>query len=370
MQTNPNALLTFNMKAIRQEELKTLTFEYRVAQAVQRRYAPQSLFGVMVEDLDLDGLILEVDLDDPFFRTMQIEVALGVDPGPIGLQSVHVRLEYGDSRRPESHATTDMIFDAQRPGPQRWAVNINERHDLTYVPVIEYHFDPQSTWHGRTHSYEVSPGRTEDRTLLLNPYERLAFFEVTMLGARLDPSEVESVDVALRHEGNGWATEKRLTVVPGQPTPPWCVRTERPTDPDAPSPQYSYALTYRLVGGTTVALPERTTTATAISLTSPFVDHIEPRIRFSFDNGRYDQVLIDLTYEDASSGHRVERRIEVDGNALAPSTARFGVLDGAPRTYAVQATLVTTTGDVARGPVLETDGEFLQVDENGTVVAQ
>ena len=118
------AILTFAVKAIKQVERKTLVFEYHRQQAVTRQYAPQSLIGMMLDDLTGPGHFLEVDLDDPFFRSIDVEVSIMTAFEPIGLQSVAVALDYGDAAHPQKHRHDDLVFDATRTQPQHWIVPI------------------------------------------------------------------------------------------------------------------------------------------------------------------------------------------------------------------------------------------------------
>ena len=112
------------MKAIKQTERKTLVFEYHRSQAVQRQYAPQSLFGLLTEDLTGPGHFLEVDLDDPFFRSLDVEVELMAQLEPLGVRSVAVSLDYGDVSDPQSHRHEDMVFDATNNAARHWIVPI------------------------------------------------------------------------------------------------------------------------------------------------------------------------------------------------------------------------------------------------------
>ena len=83
--------IALKLKFVHQEELKTLTLDYSSSEAVQRTYAPQGFFGLMLADLeDKDSYFVEVDLDDKFFRVFDVTLDAPVDFGRIGLNAAHM----------------------------------------------------------------------------------------------------------------------------------------------------------------------------------------------------------------------------------------------------------------------------------------
>jgi hypothetical protein len=355
------AILTFAMKAIKQVERKTLVFEYHRRQAVTRQYAPQSLIGMMLDDLTGPGHFLEVDLDDPFFRSLDVEVSLTTAFEPIGLQSVAVALDYGDADHPQKHRHADLVFDATRTQPQHWIVPIATDYDLGYRPRIEYHFDPQSGWDAEHNEVIVEPGRIEDRTLQLDPTQHVGFLQVELRPERLDPLEVSSVEVVLTHTaGSGWTSTRRFEVRPDSAPLTWRVRTEH-----LDQIPYTVQSTYHLVDGGTIQLDPVDAAATTVVIGSPFTDHLDRRIDFSVPAGRFTSVVLDVSYDDGS--HRVARRLELDGAGLAPARVQLGIVDPTHRETTTQVALLGTGGEVVRGAPFTGEAEFLTVAEDGTV---
>lgn len=355
------AILTFAMKAIKQVERKTLVFEYHRQQAVTRQYAPQSLIGMMLTDLTGPGHFLEVDLDDPFFRSLDVEVSLTTAFEPIGLQSVAVALDYGDADEPQKHRHTDLVFDATRTEPQHWIVPIATDYDLGYRPRIEYHFDPQSGWDAEQNEVVIDPGRIEDRTLQLDPTQHVGFLQVELRPERLDPLEVSSVEVVLSHTApSGWTSTRRFEVRPDSAPQTWRVRTAH-----LDQIPYTVQSTYHLVDGGTIELPPVDGTATTVVVGSPFADHLSRRIDFAVPAGRFSSVVLDVSYDDGS--HRVTRRLELDGSALAPARVQVGIVDPTHRETTTQVALLGAGGEVVRGAPFTGAAEFLTVAEDGTV---
>lgn len=355
------ALLTFAMKAIKQEERKTLVFEYHREQAVTRNYAPQSLIGLLIDDLTGPGHFLEVDLDDPFFRSLDVEVSMSSAFEPIGLQSVAVALDYSDADHPQRHRHTDLVFDATRTDPQHWIVPIGDDYDLGYRPRIEYHFDPHSGWAAERNEVVVEPGRTEDRTLQLDPTQHVGFIEVDVRSERLDPLEVESVEVALSHTSStGWSTSRTFEVKADSAPQSWRVRTAGRDEVD-----YSVQTTYHLVGGGTIVRDPVDSRAAAFAVTTPFAGRVGRRVDFAIPAGQFATVIVDIAYDDGA--HRVDRRVELDGNGLATTRIEIGIVDPTERETTTQVTLLGADGAVVRGAPFVGEAEFLSVAPDGTV---
>ncbi|GAA5209492.1 hypothetical protein [Microbacterium kyungheense] len=349
------------MKAIQQTERKTLVFEYHREQAVTRQYAPQSLIGLLLDDLTGPGHFLEVDLDDPFFRSLDVEVSLTTAFEPIGLQSVAVGLDYSDASHPQRHRHADLVFDAARPQPQHWVVPIDETYDLGYVPRIEYHFDPLSGWEAERNEIVVEPGRIEDRTLQLDPTQHVGFIEVEIRPERLDPLEVESVTVVLEHASStGWRARRTFEVTPAGAPQTWRVRTAHREEVG-----YTVQATHHLVGGGTIVLDAVDSAASAYAVAGPFADRLERRIEVAVPAGRFTSIIVDVSYD--AGGYRVDRRVEIDGAAPATARAQIGVVDPTARATTARATLLGPNGEVVRGAPFAGDAEFLTVAADGTI---
>jgi hypothetical protein len=349
------------MKFIQQTERKTLVFEYHRQQAVTRQYAPQSLIGMLLEDLTGPGHFLEVDLDDPFFRSLDVEVSLTAAFERFGLQSVAVALDYGDAAHPQQHRHADLVFDAAHPAPQHWIVPIGTDYDLAYRPRIEYHFDPASPWQAERNEVVVEPGPTTDRTLQLDPTSHVGFLEVDVRPVGLDPLEVAAVEVTLVHTSStGWTATRTLEVRPDSQPQPWRVRTA-----GADELGYTVQSTYHLVDGGTIVLEAVASRAAAFAVTSPFAAHLDRRLDFAIPAGRFTSVIVDVTYDDG--GHRVARRLELDGAGLATARVSLGIVDPTARSTTTQATLLGAGGEVVRGAPFVGEAEFLTVAVDGTV---
>ena len=66
--------VSLRLKYVSQDELKTVSIEYNRMDAVQRVYAPQGYFGLMLNKIDKSKHFLKVDGTDPFFKNFAVTV--------------------------------------------------------------------------------------------------------------------------------------------------------------------------------------------------------------------------------------------------------------------------------------------------------
>jgi hypothetical protein len=351
--TDGDPAIALKLKFLRQEEQKTMVFEFNRQQAVRRTYAPQGFFGLMLQDLqDTEKHFVEVDLDDEFFRVFTVTVDAPIDFQHIGLTSAHVSLDYGDKHG-------DFIFDPQDHGRKQFQVFMNQNHDTAYTCAVEYHFDPQSGWDGRRFTYQIPAKQLEDRVLSLNPFEDIGFLEVKVFPHDIDAGVIDNVEVLLSHtEPDGQVQEKLMLLAPNSDPQFWRVRID---DPKARS--YTYRLTYHLKDGTTRDADPVTTDATALPIGDPFDRPIEVDFIPLFDPKTTRMVFIDVAYADPDNHYRRDERLRLAADTQDPAHLKISVLDPEKRKYQYRLTFVSSTNEMKRGAFVETDDTLVAVAE-------
>jgi hypothetical protein len=344
----------FKLKAIRQEERRTATFEYNRAEAQQRSYAPQGFIGLMAADLDRAPHVVEIDIDDPFFRTIAVEAKAPFDFAKIGLTEIHAAIDYGPPADPENHRHRDLVFTAADPGPKTVELAVNLRRDQSYVLGTQYHFDPASGWEGEHFSYDQPPLETVDRTLILNPMDALGFLEVRIEPGRIDGGVVEAIDVALSYaDPAGWTRTKEVRVTAGSAAQSWKLRVS----PQSPR-TYSYTLTHRLKDGTTRVSPPVTTRATTVLVDDPFPGALELTIFPVLDFATIRAAMLDVRYDDPANRYSREQRLRLTPD-MSEASVRFSIADPARKRFRYELTIVRTDGRTERLPLVETEDDIV-----------
>lgn len=354
------ALVSFKLRFVRQEERKQITVRYDRSEATQRTYAPQGFFGLLVADLDRRDHFVSVDLDDPFFRVFTIAVEAPIDFGRIGLTSAQVSVDYGDPADPANLKHGDFLFDATRHDAQKFEVFMNEKLDTSYQYTVQYHFDPVSGWGGSRFSYDFAEQRTEDRTLLLNPFGDLGFLDVSIQPSRVDWGVVDSIDVELRHSRRDETTlEDTLTLTQASSPRTWKVRLDDPA-----VREYSYRCVHHLKDGTIRETGPVLTRAALVPVDDPFPRAIEMEFLPLFESSKVRKVYIDIEYDDFEKNkYKRAERLEIAGDATDSARLNLAQVDPELRTYRYRFTFIGTDNSLKRGPWVSTTETLIPVQE-------
>ncbi|MFD0724434.1 hypothetical protein [Lysobacter brunescens] len=348
----------FRLKTIRQEERRKVTFEYNRAEAQQRTYAPQGFIGLLARDLRRPPYFIEIDIDDAFFRSIDIEAKAPFDFESVGLREIHLQIDYGPTSDPNNHRRKDFVFTAEDRGPKTVEFMTNLRKDRTYAYQAQYHFDPASGWDGVRSSYDgPRVASTDDRTLVLNPAEAVGFLSVRLEPGRIDAGVVDAIEIDLEYaDPAGWRREHTVRIDADAPeAQTWKLRTS----PNAPR-SWSYTVRHKLKDGTERALPKATTRATSVVIDDPFPGSLDITIFPSLDFGSLRAAMLDVTYEDASHHYVRQQRLRLEPDATELSV-RFSTPDPKRRVWRHQLTLVHADGRTERRPAVETEDDILGI---------
>ena len=358
----PLPKVALRLKEVHQDELKTQTIEYHNTDAVQRTYAPQGFFGLLLADLkDKEKYLLEVDLDDPFFRSFKVTVDQPPYYQEIGLTMSSVSLDYGDSSKAQEHKHADFIFDSQNKGQKVFEVYMNSKYDTTYSYRAKYHFDPGSDWAGERYSYDLPAVRTENRSLYLNPYESLAFKKVSVVPGRIDWGMVKSVDVKLQYKSaSGWSADKTFHIVPESKEQVWKVRLSDPA-----ARKYSYTVTYHLKDGLGRKADPVESEDSAISIDDPFSSKLDIVLEPLFDTSKVKMAYVDLEYSDPASYYERKERRKFTASSSNSIELPLTIMDPTKKTFKYRFTFVGTDNEVRKGNWVETDETIVLVSDDG-----
>ncbi|WP_242050462.1 hypothetical protein [Oculatella sp. FACHB-28] len=352
--------LAFSLKKIEQIEDKVITLRYNRTDAVQRTYAPQGLIGLLARDLVGTGHFIDVDLDHPFFRQIDVTVDAPVDLERLGLTAIDVALDYGSAEDPATLRHKDFTFDRNSPREQSYSFFMNRALDLGYHYQVQYHFDPLSGWDGNAFSYEFASRPTQDRTLLINPFNDFGFLEIKVLPGDIDAGMVDSIDVHFNYEDPGnWSRNKVITVKPDSEEQFWRLRLNRPEQRT-----YSYRLVHHLKDGSVREGIPTTTQATTLVVNDPFEDSLNLEFLPNYDASAIRMLIIDVKYEDPQNHYTREERLRFEGQSLEPQQLRIARINPQRKTYTFQLTVLGTDHSVRREQPVTTDAAVVFVGEH------
>ena len=342
------ALVSFKLKFIKQIEEKTLTFKFTRAEAVQRTYSPQGFFGLFAEDLKKEGHFFQVDGDDVFFREFRVSVESPFDKEKIDLASAHVQLNYG---KPTdiNKKHKDFIIDKDSPQKLEWLVKTIPGVN-NYAYNVQYHFKPDSKWKSEKSSYEFPEKITEDRTLLIHPFDSLVFLDVTISVSNVDWSQVAEVSAQLTYEAkNGWIQKDTFFFSSDKTeNQNWKVRSE-----DIINKSYSYAIFYKMNNGNTYSIEVPKTSVTQIAVANP-LKAISIEFIPLFTPDIFKTIFIDINYSDEENNLHIKDRLKLDGNNTDSVNYILNVIDDTKGEFTYQTTFVGNDNSLKRNEPIKT----------------
>jgi hypothetical protein len=336
--------VALRLKFVSQDELKTVEVDYSRMDAVQRVYAPQGYFGLMLNQIDQSKHFLQVDGTDPFFNQFAVTVNPPHDFTGIGLLAAHVAIDYGDPATPTAFKHGEFLFDPAHTTQQVWQVYQGAISTTQYQYTADYKFDPESGWNGEQTSYTVPTVTTENRVLNLDPHDFLGFLQVVVSGGRIDGNLVDRIEVALSYTApSGWNTATTLIVKAGSAPQSWKLRLA-----DKTQTTYTYATTCYLKDGTAFSTKPVTSTASAILVSDPFVGALDLLFEPELDPSTK-LAIVELNYEDAANNYMFQTSFEIQGATPTSSRVHIPLVDRTRIQYQYRITAISSTNQQSQG---------------------
>lgn len=328
--------VALRLKYVSADEQKTVTFEYNRMDAVQRVYAPQGYFGLLLDKIDRSKHFLEVDGTDRFFNEFSVTIDPPKDFATIGLNSAHVAIDYGDPGDAQRSKHGEFVFDPAHSVKQTWQVFEGLIQDTQYRYQADYSFDPESGWQGGQNEYTLPTVLTENRMLTLNPYDMLKFVQVSVAPGRIDPNCVDRVEVALQYAStNGWETATSLTVRPDSKPQIWKLRLG-----DKDDRAYSYSTTCFLKDGSTFKSDPVKTGASAILVNDPFPGGLDLTFQPVLNPLKTKLALVELSYHDDANNYKFETTLQMTGSTSGATRVHVPIIDRSKTQYQYRSTLI------------------------------
>lgn len=350
------------LKYVHQDELKTVRIEYQRQDAVQRIYAPQGYFGVLLSAANRSKHVLDADLDNPWFRTLKVIATPPADFAKIGLGSLHVAIDYGDPNDPPRHKHGEMMFDLAQQAPQSWEVYKDITDSREYKYTVDWHFDPTSHWRGEKASYSFDPATSENSDLYLNPSTFLTFVEVLVSPGRIDWALVDYIEVDLEYTAaNGWHTAEHFEFRSDTKAQSWKFRLTGANQPLS----YTRKFTHHLKDGTTVVEPVATSAVPAVVVRDPFF-FLNIEARPMLDPTKTKFVYLDIAYEDPALNYTYEQNNLVFSPAVENVVnVRVPILDQDKKEWKYRSTIVGVHNEITRGAWTPIENDEIFVTDTG-----
>ena len=356
--------LGFTQRKVDMSEVRTLSVDYSVARAVERRIAPQGHLSVVLADSGVprDHVVTIVSGLDDQWRSLDFTLTAVADFGPQALQKVDVFVWYGTSPDGGPPAGADV-----------WSATLDAQHDVV-TRTAWYRPEAGTAF---LYRYEavfssgavVGPGvvldsgwrKGEGARLTVIPGElygeRILDFQTVLLPADLFPA----VLVALRYQDPdaGWVhTDSGLLQAGTGPSAVSFTFRTRSTAPQA----VGYQLTYLQPGGDPVVTEWTDTMQRLVAVGDPRRNLVHVKILVAGDVSKIRRLLVEFAYDDPDNGVHEEGSLDLDSTQLTQSHEWiFHRIDPAARRYRYLQTLVDVDGVITSTGWVEEDSTALRV---------
>ncbi len=338
--------VAFSLKFYHQEELKTRVFEYSESAAVAQPAAPQGLFSTMVDGLDLNRAIVEVSLDDDFFKRLIADISTAEGMEAAGISKIDVNLEYPGERKvnePAEHVD-GFAFTPQEHAGRTFTTWLNNRKNMTYRYRTDVFFRPDSPWVGKESHVTTDWVVTGARRLTIDPLDNVGLFPIAISLGDMDSGEVEQVQVNLKYDdaANDFHAEKSFVLASGgSANAEWKLRL---SDPDRQ--EYQYQVTYFLKDGLRYRLDWKTETSPTLVIHEPFEGMLDVRLVPLLDKDNLIEANLNFEYEEPGSGYRRTMSIILDPTNLTGRNIKIPTLSQEPGGYTYDLTIVRADGSI------------------------
>ncbi|HTB21491.1 MAG TPA: hypothetical protein VK914_02170 [bacterium] len=354
--------VALKLKYVSQTEQKTVEYDYNQMQAVQRTYAPQGYFGLLLQGIDQSKHFLQVDGTDPFFNQFAVTVNPPEDFTGIGLLEADVALQYGNPAATVPVKTGNFTFTPSTNTTQTWNVFQGLIQQTQFSYTANYKFDPESGWVGEKTAYALPAVTTENRVLNMDPYDFLGFLKVSVSADRLDPNLVDRIEVPLQYTAaSGWQTSTTIIVRAGSAPQFWMLRL---TDKTVNS--YTYSTNCYLKSGTLISTPAAASTASAIIVNDPFVAGVDLTLQPAFSAAAYSQAIVEISYQDTANNYSFQTTVQIAAGAPTPPAVHISFINPALTSYQYRLTFITVANQQQQGAYITATDPLVLVGPPGS----
>lgn len=214
--------ITYSLKQIDRNELKTLSYQLNAASAERLTLAPQGVLSILLEPndgtppIDPDTVITTVKAAAS--PQMDFDIAPALDLDAEDIDHLEVSMRYGDDGR-------DLVLDTAKPrqGATFW---YEPGQGLAVHYAYEVDFKAGSA--GFQEAVKSADLSSEDRVIRIDPrglYQRVRLRAVAQ-GIPFDRFPTVIVDVKADDLASGWSSEQTLQLDAGHTDVSWSVRAQ------------------------------------------------------------------------------------------------------------------------------------------------
>jgi hypothetical protein len=346
--TSASAFFVLKAKMEVVREHKTFELLYNGRTAVELTHVCCGFLATMLQD-GAAPVVREVDLDDPFFSTLKVQVLSTIDFTEMAdLHTALVHISHAGHR--ESYT-----FAKDTPGPYRFEVALTDPKQDLYTWEAEFAFDTDlGTGDPRVSSMPVPSRR---RALLLDPLAHFRYRRVHVLLGPIDLALVPRLRVHLRvrDDDNVSLARTEIRLDASHTEDLW--RVHLPTA--SSSLQVLARVDWEDPQGVSHEGAEEEVTGVSFVAIGPYREILAIAVQPAADWTAVTQMHVELEYRDGE--HVVTRQLLFTAAQPGSQTVQIPLLDRTKRSYQWRHTLVHPDGTTEEPDWVTTDRTLLVV---------
>ncbi len=228
---------------------------------------------------------VEIDLNDPFFKQLNVTVGVNADFAELPLHSVEVHLEYKEGKE---HQIGEYRFTDP---------SAVEKFD-TYIDndVWEYKWWYEVNYKGASKTFKSETKKTDEKILTVN-VDDLGILHVDIEPGDLNFDQVKSAQVAFEYEAGSGKIAEQFTLNSATPN----ATIKKPIFEPRAKP-YRYKVKYFMADGKEYSTDWVEGLTNRLFVNDPFSSNEVVGIRSVGDlENKIEQIFIDLAYNDATN---------------------------------------------------------------------
>jgi hypothetical protein len=263
---------------------------------------------------------VEVDLNDPFFKQLNVAIGVNADFANLPLHSVEVHLDYNQGK---THQIGEYAFrDAD--SQQKFASYI-ENDNWTYQWWYQVNYK------GAAKTFTSKPEKSDEKILTVN-VDDLGILHADFEAGAIDWEQVSAVQIAFEYPGRTVKVAETLVLTKASPKASVVKPIFEPRDK-----AYLYTITYQMADGREFAIPPQEGVSARTIVNDVFQDKTVPiRVAgdLSFDPGDdaakvIDEILLHVSYTDGDGlSQTTDVSLNPDQSFLDWKVPVVGVGDG------------------------------------------
>lgn len=341
----------------REEELKTVTYDYDVAAPETRTHTPNGFFSALLSKTEKEKHIREIDLDDEFFKTMTVQAQVAADFTGLDLQTAVLHIHYGGSEDQPRESWT-APFTADDADPKSFQA-FRDDDGFAYRYMVEYFFGGSDAVAAASNKHVTEWRESTSRVQVVHPASDVDMLSVWVEPGVVDWDLVEQIETTLtyEHEPADFRDVRTLVLRQDSERQRWLVRMPA----DGPR-HYTVKNTWHLGSGNTIEGEPEPHEDRHLHVGDPFPYRIPITIVPQVDATQIQRLLVHLEYDDPEHDLSVRKAVELVAPDYRSTTVEIPVIDPERREYAYSISLVPTAGgEAVNRPRVVTDAGVIPV---------